>query len=344
MQFVTLDVFTDTPLLGNPLAVVVVEDKDRAALDEAKAHPNTRQRIAKEFNLSETVFLYLRPGETLAAPDRSCPEREIGIFTIEEELPFAGHPTMGTTYFLLRHLGWDFVTTLLPRAGPIRITTTSGAGGSSSNDRVTASIPHHTHLHSRTLRTLYELGDKQVTAQIAPALSDDEQIRAAELDAPVFSIVRGMTFLLVELPSLEHLGRVTTAKRLDLGNYVSLLDAGPWGHGFVSRYYYVPTAATPPDGAADDVVTTKTFRARMVELGFEDPATGSAASALACHLSIVGRDDEVRYRITQGVEMGRKSDIEVTAVVGAGEQGAREIKEVRLSGTARVVMTGNLSF
>lgn len=343
MQFVTLDVFTDTPFLGNPLAVVVVEAKDRATLEKTK-DANTRQLIAKEFNLSETVFLYLRPGETLESPDRSSPEREIGIFTIEGELPFAGHPTIGTTYFLLRHLGWDFITTLLPRAGPIRITSSSAA--SSAGLLVTASIPYNTHLHSRTLRTLYELGDKQVRAQIEPALSDDEAIRAAELDAPIFSVVQGMTFLLVELPSLAHLGRVTTAKRLDLGNYVSLLDAGPWGHGFVARYYYVPTPRREEGDDGAIVVTTKTFRARMVELGFEDPATGSAASALSCHLSLVGGPgdgDEVRYQITQGVEMGRKSDIEVSVVVGADEQGARDIKEVRLSGTARVVMTGNIS-
>lgn len=335
MQFVTLDVFTDTPFLGNPLAVVIVEDKDRATVDK------TRQLIAKEFNLSETVFLYLRPGETLEYPDRSSLEREIGIFTIEGELPFAGHPTIGTTYFLVRHLGWDFITTLLPRAGPIRIMPSAGS-------LVTASIPYKTHLHSRTLRTLYELGDKQVRAQIEPALSDDELVRAAELDAPIFSVVQGMTFLLVELPSLAHLARITTAKRLDLGNYVSLLNAGPWGHGFVARYYYVPTPPLPRgegDGGAVEV-TTKTFRARMVELGFEDPATGSAASALSCHLSLAGGPgdrDEVRYQITQGVEMGRKSDIEVTVVMGAGEQGARDIKEVRLSGTARVVMTGTIS-
>lgn len=338
MQFITLDVFTDTPFLGNPLAVVIVEDKDRAALhehDETKNHPNKRLLIAKEFNLSETVFLYLRPGETLMSPDRSCPEREIGIFTIEGELPFAGHPTVGTTYLLLQHLGWDFITTLLPRAGPIQIAKQPGEGG-----LVAATLPHDTHLHSHTLRTLYELGDKQVTAQIEPALHDDEIIRNAELDAPIFSIVQGMTFLLVALPSLEHLGKITTAKRLDLGNYVSLLDAGPWGHGFTSRYYYVPQSTSSESG-----VTTKAIRARMVELGFEDPATGSAASCLSCYLSRVGglgNGDEVRYQITQGVEIGRKSDIEVNVLMGVGEEGVRVIKEVKLSGTARVVMTGNI--
>lgn len=224
MQFITVDVFTDTAFLGNPLAIVIVEEKERAALRKDK-----QQLIAKEFNLSETIFLYLRPGETLQHPDRSSSVREVSIFTIESELPFAGHPTIGTTYLLLQYLGWDFVDTITPPCGPIRISK-------SADGRVTASIPHDVHLHSRTLRSLYELGDKDVRAQIEPALHDDDAIRAAELDAPILSIVKGMTFLLVKLPSLEHLAQVDVRKRLDLGEYVSLLDAGPWGHGFTARY------------------------------------------------------------------------------------------------------------
>ncbi|ROW11217.1 hypothetical protein VMCG_01305 [Cytospora schulzeri] len=330
MHFITLDVFTDTCFLGNPLALVIVEDKERDSLSK-----DTKQLVAKEFNLSETAFIYLRPGESLQHPDRSSSVREVSIFTIEHELPFAGHPTIGTVYYLLQHLGWDFIDTIVPPCGPIRISK-------SEQGRVSASIPHDVHLHSRTLRSLYELGDRQVTAQIQPALHDDEDIRTAELDAPIFSIVKGMTFLLVELPSLDHLAKVDVGKRLDLGNYVSLLDAGPWGHGFVSRYYFVPQAVV----TGEDGRRSETIQARMVELGFEDPATGSAASSLAGYLSLTGDADEVRYRVTQGVEMGRKSDIEVNVVSGAGgdgPRGSREIKEVRLGGTAKVVMKGDIN-
>lgn len=328
MQFITVDVFTDTSFLGNPLAVVIVEEKDRSALGKDK-----QQLIAKEFNLSETIFLYLRPGETLQHPDRSSSVREVSIFTIESELPFAGHPTIGTTYLVLQHLGWDFVDTITPPCGPIRIAKSSAADG-----KVTASIPHDVHLHSRTLRSLYELGDKEVRAQIQPALHDDESIRAAELDAPIFSIVKGMTFLLVELPSLEHLARVDVRKRLNLGEYVTLLDAGPWGHGFTARYYYVPQAvATDENGLRNE-----TIRSRMVELDFEDPATGSAASSLTSYLSLKGDADETRYHITQGVELGRKSDIETQIVSKKGTDGTRAIKEVRLGGTAKVVMKGEI--
>lgn len=340
MQFVTLDVFTDTPFAGNPLAVVIVEDKDRAALDKT----NHRQLIAREFNLSETVFFYLRPGETLASPDRLCSEREISIFTTDREIPFAGHPTIGTAYFVLRHLGWAFVTTLVPPAGPIRI----AAVGPASD--VTASIPHNTHLHTRTLRSFYDAGDEHILAQIEPALHhQDAVVRTAELDAPIFSIVKGMSFLLVELPRLEHLGHVAVSPA-NLRSCDFFLDAGPWGDGFVSRYYYVPMEQEggTDEGAATTTTTTtastKAFRTRMVELGAEDPATGAAASALASYLSLYREPaaGEVRYHITQGVEMGRKSEIEVTTVTASDDKGARYIKEVRLSGTARVVMKGTL--
>lgn len=331
MYYAILDVFTDTPFLGNPLAVVVVEENERLALDKDDGR-DLKHLIAKEFNLSETVFVYLRPKETLSQPDRSSSERDMRIYTIESELPFAGHPTIGTAYLLRQHFGWDFVDMIVPRAGPIRLTSTG-------DGVVTAAIPYDVHLHSGTLRSLYELGDKDIAAQIQPALHDEEDIRNAELDAPIFSIVKGMTFLLVELPSIQHLAKINVGKRLDLGNCVSLLDAGSWGHGFTARYYYVRQTVA----VAEDGTRTETIRTRMVELGFEDPATGSAASALACHLTLQGDIDEARYRITQGIEIGRKSDIEVNIVSSTGQDGARSITEVRLGGSARVVMTGNIS-
>lgn len=332
MRFVTLDVFTDTRFLGNPLAIVIVEHSERAALERTDG-PDTKSLIAREFNLSETVFLFLRPGETLSAPDRSSPEREIAIFTTEKELPFAGHPTIGTAYFILHHLGWDFITTLLPPAGPIIITPSAGG-------HVTARIPHDVHLHSRTLRSLYELGDAAITTQIQSALHKDETIRNAELDAPIFSIVKGMTFLLVALPSLESLAKVAITNRLDLNNYISLLDAGSWGHGFVSRYYYVPLS---PPGPGEDGTRTEALRTRMVDLGIEDPATGSAASCLTAYRTLQQTDvDQVRYFVTQGVEMGRRSEIVVDIVVGAAEGGARLLQEVRLGGSAKFVMSGDL--
>lgn len=101
---------------------------------------------------------------------------------------------------------------------------------------------------------------------------------------------------------------------------------------------YVPQAvATDESGCRNE-----TIRTRMVELDFEDPATGSAASSLTSYLSLKGDSDDTKYRITQGVELGRKSDIETHIVSKVGPDGTRAIKEVRLGGTAKVVMKGEI--
>lgn len=323
LSYITLDVFTSTKYVGNPLAVVLVPATDSASLTQ-----QTKQRIAREFNLSETVFLHSPPDD-----HSSSTSRAIDIFTTEEELPFAGHPTIGTAYLVLHHLGWTQVDTLVTKAGPIRIAP--------SGTTVRAAIPHAVHVHTRTL------GDSAVaTAVPAAALSPDPTTRQAELAAPAVSIVRGMTFVLVRLPGLAQLAEVSTARPLDFSRVKdALLDKGEWGGGFVARYYY-----TEPDAGEDRVRSTTQLRTRMVELGFEDPATGSAACTLASYLALErpvpgagggGEGEVVKFKIQQGVEMGRKSDIEVEVHV-VGEGAARKITELYLGGTAVVVMKGTI--
>lgn len=99
-----------------------------------------------------------------------------------------------------------------------------------------------------------------------------------------------------------------------------------------------------PQAVATDEsgLRSETIRTRMVELDFEDPATGSAASSLTSYLSLRGDSDDTKYRITQGVELGRKSDIETQIVSKVGPDGTRAIREVRLGGTAKVVMKGEI--
>ncbi|KAK3944380.1 WD40-repeat-containing domain protein [Diplogelasinospora grovesii] len=329
LDFVTLDVFTDTRFSGNPLAVVFVPAKLRPRISQ-----ETKQRIAREFNLSETVFLHTLESE----PDAEVTSREIDIFTIEEELPFAGHPTIGAAYTVLRHLGWTQVDTLLTKAGPIRIAS-QGAGTGS----VKAAIPHAVHIHQQTLGRILqsESAPSDACAAIENALSDDPEIRAAELAAPPVSIVRGMTFLLVRLPSLEHLARVSTAKRLDLGKVPGLLDVGDWQKSFVARYYYVPT--NEPDTQVGRESQEWAIRTRMVELGFEDPATGSAACTLASYLTIsLKAVHGVRLAIVQGVEMGRRSEIRVDATAETDNGGVR-IKELFLGGETVMLMGGRIT-
>ncbi|KAL2130593.1 hypothetical protein VTI74DRAFT_6205 [Chaetomium olivicolor] len=343
LDFVTLDVFTDTRFLGNPLAVVFVPAALRSQLSQ-----QSKQRIADEFNLSETVFLHTLDDE----PNDTSTTRQIDIFTIGEELTFAGHPTIGTAYLVKNRLGWSHVDTLLTRAGPIPITSLQEGGA------VRASIPHAVHIHRQTLSTLLSCPPPTTTttaaavaSTIEAGLSPDADIRAAELSAPVVSIVRGMTFLLIELPTLEHLSRAGSAPRLDFAQLPDLLDEGEWHDSFVGRYYYVvlqDQSLVADDEEEGDGRKKKRFalRTRMLSATFEDPATGSAASALASYLTIRERAvDGASFRITQGVEMGRRSEIEIETVarVEEGESGEVGIKELFLGGTAVEVMSGSVA-
>ncbi|KAI0908939.1 hypothetical protein F4823DRAFT_462767 [Ustulina deusta] len=315
LAFATLDVFTSQRLEGNPLAVVRVPASLRDRLTEPM-----KQKIAKEFNLSETVFLH--DDTSKCGPEA----RDVDIFTIEHELPFAGHPTIGTAVFVRQHLGEEGVRALATKAGAIGIAPSAALG-------IRARIPHNVHLHARTLRHLLAAGDTEAAATAA-GLHPDPAVRAAELEAPVFSIVRGMAFVLVRLPSLDLLRRITPL-RLDFATLAkSLLDDG-WRDSFVSRYYYVDVE--PEEEGV------RSLRTRMIELAFEDPATGSAATCLGAYLTLAQEKKGTRFRVTQGVEMGRKSVISVeTTVEGKGDGGEVTLGDVYLGGTAVVVMQGTL--
>lgn len=148
-------------------------------------------------------------------------------------------------------------------------------------------------------------------------------------DFPIVSIVKGMTFVLVELESVEALGMVSLAGQTLV---VDGLDE-EWNKTFVGMYFFVRT------GQKDDGVTT--LRTRMIEGPLEDPATGSAASDLAAYLSLEKKEagKKYKYEIVQGVEMGRKSDILIE--VEMGDNGS--ISEVRLEGGVVEVMKGQLT-
>ncbi|KAI1203840.1 hypothetical protein F5X97DRAFT_282194 [Nemania serpens] len=325
LAFTTLDVFTTKQLEGNPLAVVQVPASLRDRLTQT-----VKQKIAREFNLSETVFLHDDTGA-------SGPEaREIDIFTIYRELPFAGHPTIGTAVLVRHHLGNEGVRSLVTKAGPIGIqsfpSTSSSSSSSSSPRDIRADIPHNVHLHAKTLR------DVLPSPEDNQGLHSNPAIRAAELDAPAFSIVQGLTFVLVRLPSLDLL-REVKHHRLDFpGLAPHLLDEG-WRESFISRYYYVELPGEDGGAGGDDV---RSLRARNVDLGFEDPATGSAASALGAYLTLVREKRGSRFAVTQGVEMGRKSVIGVETTVVDGEGGEARLEHVYLGGTAVVVLQGTL--
>jgi pre-mRNA-processing factor 19 len=352
LDYTIVDVFTRQRYHGNPLAVVYVPNESRRRMTK-----DVKQRIAREFNLSETVFIHVPDfGSKSSANDTSIKSCHVDIFTVDEELPFAGHPIVGAACIVLDHLRWE-IDALELKAGtfPIRrvrandLDTLSGNVATPAN-LVHVSVAHDLHVHSRTLADVLAGANSPSTTRIAASLSSDEVIMQAELCAPVVSIVQGMTALLVKLPTLAHLARVSTATRLRFDEHIQnlLLDKGPWGSSFCYRYYYVDQAQDWKDEDSvstldKEDIATRHFRARMVELATEDPATGSAACTLGAYLAVkqLCQPGTTRFKIAQGIEMGRRSYIIVEAKSKTVDS-AIALSELALCGTAVVVMEGSI--
>jgi PhzF family phenazine biosynthesis protein len=185
-------------------------------------------------------------------------------------------------------------------------------------------LTKYSHIHKKRYsnKSLFEL-----QPQLAEA-HHQAKIKVKD-DFSIVSIVKGMTFVLVELESIEALGMVSLAGQSLM---IDGLDAD-WDKTFVGTYFFVRT------GKKDR--GTMTLRTRMIEGPLEDPATGSAASDLAAYLSLEtgGANKTFEYEIVQGVEMGRRS--EVLIEVDMSENGS--ISEVRLEGGAVQVMKGQVT-
>ncbi len=296
-SFLTLDVFTTTRYTGNPLAIIKIPQS--LSLSQTQ-----KQRIAREFNLSETVFLHEQ-----TQSDKDDQSVRIDIFTSYAEIPFAGHPTVGTANYLLRLLKDDslnHVKSLQLKAGRFAISHNPAVAGGG----VQIAVAHNVHLH------------------------DSPFADASFGKHPVFSIVKGMTFILPQLTDVDALGS-EARNLLDVSETYKAynkLDEG-WREGLIGAYFYVDQG-TSADGVRN--LRTRMFASR------EDPATGSAASALTSYLALQeGKAGRYKYAIIQGVEMGQKSEIFVEIGVKDGKDGA-EIEEVLLSGSAVQVMQGTL--
>lgn len=283
-----LDVFTDRPFAGNPLAVFV----DPPALTTPQM-----QAIAAELNLSETVFVR-SPGGAAAWPTR--------IFTPTAELPFAGHPTVGTGV-LLAELG---------RVGE-RVVLAEGVGD------VEVSIERRAGSCAGTLRTAVaptfaEAPDPNLLAR---ALSIEPADLHRHLSAGIWSC--GVPFCVVPLRDAAALTRT----RVDMAVWSSHLE-------------HTDAAALFPIAPLDDALDR--WRARSYVPGFgiaEDPATGAAAAAVAGLLAASRqlRKGEMRWVIEQGVEMGRLSELRV-----ALDHDGAEASAVLVGGDAVVVGAGEI--
>ncbi len=293
LRFDTLDVFTQTALCGNPLAVVLGADRLSSA---------QMQRIAREFNLSETVFVL--PAEHADAIVR------LRIFTPLEELPFAGHPNIGTACLLAARgmVPSDDEAEFIFEEGiglvPVKI---SSKPGQVLKARISA------------VRAPVFLPEKVDTDAIAAVLGLDTHAMADPATSPAMTVNCGLPMLLAPLRAPEHLAGIS----LDASALPKLLQA----NNAHSLYVY----AAGYEGE---------MRCRMFSPGIgEDPATGSAAMALGARLARDSAQDTqtLTVDIRQGVEMRRPSEIEVTV-----EKQSGQISAVHLAGCAVQVMEGHI--
>jgi len=282
------DVFSSNPLEGNSLAVV----SDARGLSDAAMHA-----IAKEMNLSETTFVFPRAAEI---------ERQSGvrvrIFTVEEELPFAGHPTLGTAFALRGESGATEITLELNVGKvPVRFEETAG---SPTFGEMTQVDPTFGVRHDRE------------------AMARATGLRVEDFDSslPIETVSTGLPYVVTPLKSLE----VIQELRVDLHR------AGEYLESTGSRFVYFVTRETVDPAAG--------LHARMLFYNGEDPATGSAAGCAAAWMvkNGVAKSDQ-RVLIEQGLEIERPSRIFVRAA-----RRDNRIVNVRVGGNAVEVIRGEV--
>lgn len=291
------DVFTNERFGGNPLAVIP---------NAADLSGEQMQKIAREFNFSESTFVL---------PAESGHTRRVRIFTPSSEIPFAGHPNVGTA-FVLATIGeiaggsdGEALATFEEDAGLVEVTITS-VGGSVLNCE----------LKAPQLPQVGQLVDPELAARAVGLRADDV---VSTTHAPQVASV-GLPFVMLEVTDVAALGRCqsdTSAMR-----ELASLGLPPDVHVY----------AQSPDSSVD-------LQARMfapLDGVPEDPATGSANCALVgllshCHPQA---DAELSWTIAQGIEMGRPSQLMARTRKSAGQ-----VTETRIGGASVMFANGELS-
>ena len=289
-RFVQWDVFSSKPFEGNSLAVF----PDATGLTDAEM-----QTLAREMNLSETTFVF--PRDAATERDRGV---RVRIFTVQEELPFAGHPALGTA-FALRGASNAPEVALDLKAGkiPVRFEENAGApafGEMSQND-----------------------------PQFGPAHDREAVVRAAGLrdgdidpSLPIQTVSTGLPFTVVPLRGLTVMERLQVDPK-GSAEYLQRSDG---------RFFYFVCRETVDPAAR--------LHARMIFYNGEDPATGSAAGCTAAWMVANGViQPEERVLIEQGVEMKRPSRIFVRAA-----RDRDRVVNVRVGGNAVEVLRGEVFF
>jgi trans-2,3-dihydro-3-hydroxyanthranilate isomerase len=273
-RYVVADVFTDRPLTGNQLAVFT----DAREIPEEQLQP-----LAKEMNFSETVFVY---------PPEQGGHVKIRIFTPASEMPFAGHPVLGSAFVL---------------AGPLQLVTIN-------LETLMGIVPVELEregariVFGRMSQPIPKVSPFDQEADLLVAL----RIERSELPVELYDL--GITFVYVALPSEEAVAALEPdyAALARIQGYVGTSCFAGSGARWKTRMF------APADGVP------------------EDPATGSAAGPLACHLARHGRIDwGEEIQISQGEEIGRPSTLFARAL-GSAEA----IERVEVGGSAVVVARG----
>lgn len=300
LPFHTLDVFTHETFGGNPLGVFP---------DAAHLPTQLMQRIAAEMNLSETVFL--GPPETPAGTAR------VRIFTPKVELPFAGHPTVGTAMFLAeRHperppADGRLSLLLEENVGPVPVVVRFEGGHPVFAQFTAAMLPEH----RRAPQSPAELA-----AMVGLAPSD-----VCPDGLPAEMVSCGLPYCVIPVRNTD------AVRRASLNTSIwKLLLSGAWAH-------HVYLVCLDAEGNEADV------RVRMFAPGSgvpEDPATGSAAAALGGYLAARdGRESgTLSWVAEQGIEMGRPSLLYVEA-----DRAGRATTAIRVGGRAIEVSAGTMT-
>ncbi|MGE0769912.1 MAG: PhzF family phenazine biosynthesis protein [Hyphomicrobiaceae bacterium] len=297
LKFHTLDVFTTKRFGGNPLAVV---------LDADALETNVMQAIAREFNLSETVFI--------SKPSNPAHSARARIFTPASEIPFAGHPTVGTA-ILLAELqavalgsGRNAIIALEQQIGVVRVGVRMPAGQQPFAEFDAPKLPED-------MGSVPAIEDIAAAVGLIPSEIGFENHRPTRYSA-------GLPYHFIPVQTLTAIRRA----RVESSRWLKAF--GPGGAGYI---YCRETEHNTAD-----------FHARMFDPGHgipEDPATGSAVAAFA---GVVARFDEPpggehRYAVEQGFEMGRPSRIQLSIVMNDGR-----LQTVRIGGHAVRVTDGEI--
>ena len=296
-EFVQLDVFTRTPFTGNPLAVFT----DASGLTEQQM-----QALAREMNLSETTFILPREPQVEAQEGK-----RVRIFTVEEELPFAGHPTLGTALYL-HNTAASRTDEIVLDLNVGKIGVRFSADSNDKSNRVAGDV------FGEMRQRDPDFGPTLSRDDVAGVLRGGAEQIASEWPSQIVST--GLPFAIVPIRDAEALTNLKP----------DLVRAGALLEGTGARFCYF---ISPERKGRLEV------RARMLFYGGEDPATGSAAGCAVSWIVRHGmaKSDE-RILIHQGVEARRPSEIFVRAT-----REGEKVTNVRVGGYAVEVLRGTVS-